>query len=91
MKKTIAMALMAALVASGCVPVPARTTTLVFEAHGENAFSGSGASCGNVAYSYYAYRLDNPRAPYSRWRAEKERIEVRVLPEDGTLKVIFSA
>lgn len=90
MKKKISMALVAVLLATGCVPIPSQTTTIVYEAQGANAVTGTGADCTGVAYSYYRYNLDDPDLPIPFWREKQEEILVRVLPSDPVLEVNYS-
>lgn len=90
MKKKILMGLVAALLATGCVPLPSQTTTVVYEAQGPGAATGSGGGCTGVAWSYYRFNLDDPGLPMPAWRTKPEEIRVSVLPKDDVLEVIFT-
>jgi hypothetical protein len=75
--------------ATACVPIPKQTTTIVFEAQGANAFSGSGGDCSGVAYSNFRFDLDDTSRPVTVWRSNDEGVRVSVLPEDRALKVHY--
>lgn len=80
----------AALFATGCVPIPSQTTTMVYEAQGANAKTSTGGGCTGVAYSYYQYNLDGIDLPVPSWRTKPEDVRVQVLPRDLMLEVSFS-
>ena len=90
MKTTILMALVFALLATGCVPVPSQTTTVVYEAQGPGAEKGTGGGCTGVAWSYYRFNLDDPGLPVPAWRTKPEEVRVSVLPKDDVLEVMFT-
>ena len=89
MKQKILMAFITVLLATGCVPVPSQTTTVVYEGQGPNAEKGTGGGCTGVAWSYYRYNLDDPDLPVPVWRTKPEEVRVSVLPKDGVLEVMF--
>jgi len=90
LKRNLMLAVATVLLATGCVPIPSQTTTVVYEAQGPNAEKGSGGGCTGVAWSYYRYNLDDPDLPVPFWRTKPEEVKVSVLPRDGVLEINYA-